>query len=277
MRLIRHRFRPLTARRVYCICGYPKSNQWHQGFTNEEDAEFSRAWAPQSPSKPGTVNIIDLVHADLDARDRMGTKKYGTTLHARNGRKPLIDAYQEALDLAMYLRQEIEERRPPHVTHKQVMDVIDRVVGERQRNQWFNAKNQQDAVAQAIVDLVETGYDVGGNDTHDQAMHALTWDAVFDACRAVLGSTTDADASGLEIADRACKALNRRREERDPLSTIDQANVATLDERPHRLVTHQQLVAVITTVSLQARRDLQMEPERYIEQLASAILNLING
>ena len=41
MRLIRHRFRPLTARRVYCICGYPKSNQWHQGFTNEEDAEFS--------------------------------------------------------------------------------------------------------------------------------------------------------------------------------------------------------------------------------------------
>lgn len=36
--------------------------------------------------------------------------KYGTPLQANNGRNPLIDAYQEALDLCVYLRQEIEER-----------------------------------------------------------------------------------------------------------------------------------------------------------------------
>lgn len=269
MRLIRHRFRPLTARRVYCICGYPKSNQWHQGFTNEEDAEFSRAWAPQPPSKPGTVNIIDLVHADLDARDRMGTKKYGTTLQAHNGRKPLTDAYQEALDLAMYLRQEIEEqrsverastraicvthqqlvavittvseqarrdlqmeparyveqlasailnlingdqeiKRPSHVTHKQVMDVIDRVMGERHGSQWFNATNNQDAVAQAIVELVENGRDLDNVHTHDAAVHERTWDAVFAACVSVIGDDTGSHATGIEIADRVCKALKTK-------------------------------------------------------------------
>jgi len=36
--------------------------------------------------------------------------KYHTYLLTHNGRDALIDAYQEALDLAMYLRQAIEER-----------------------------------------------------------------------------------------------------------------------------------------------------------------------
>lgn len=34
-------------------------------------------------------------------------------LQAHNGRDPLVDAYQEALDLVVYLRQAIEERRAP--------------------------------------------------------------------------------------------------------------------------------------------------------------------
>ena len=37
--------------------------------------------------------------------------EHGTPLQAHNGRDPLVDAYQEALDLAVYLRQAIEERR----------------------------------------------------------------------------------------------------------------------------------------------------------------------
>jgi len=39
----------------------------------------------------------------------IGTAKYGVPLQARNGRRPLIDAYQENLDCAVYLRQAIEE------------------------------------------------------------------------------------------------------------------------------------------------------------------------
>lgn len=54
--------------------------------------------------------IQDLVIADIEARKAVGIRKYGTVLQAHNGRDALMDAYQEALDLAMYLRQAIEER-----------------------------------------------------------------------------------------------------------------------------------------------------------------------
>lgn len=55
--------------------------------------------------------IWELVIADMRARDAMGRKKYGTPLQANNGRDALRDAYEEALDLCVYLRQAIEERR----------------------------------------------------------------------------------------------------------------------------------------------------------------------
>ncbi len=43
-------------------------------------------------------------------RNEVGWKKYGQPLRAGDGRRHLIDAYQECLDMAVYLRQEIEER-----------------------------------------------------------------------------------------------------------------------------------------------------------------------
>lgn len=54
--------------------------------------------------------IWDLVIRDIYERDRVGEKRYGTRLQPFNGRDPLIDAYQEALDLVVYLRQAIFER-----------------------------------------------------------------------------------------------------------------------------------------------------------------------
>lgn len=54
--------------------------------------------------------VWDLVIADMKTRDRQGEKKYGTPLRPHNGRDPLVDAYQEALDLAVYLRQALYER-----------------------------------------------------------------------------------------------------------------------------------------------------------------------
>lgn len=62
-----------------------------------------------SPKGEG-ADITALVLADLQARKAEGTKKYGTCLRANNGRDALLDAYQEALDLCLYLRQAIEER-----------------------------------------------------------------------------------------------------------------------------------------------------------------------
>lgn len=60
--------------------------------------------------QPGTIEIAPLVMADIEARVQMGQQKYNTTLQANNGRDALMDAYQEAIDLVMYLRQAIAER-----------------------------------------------------------------------------------------------------------------------------------------------------------------------
>lgn len=54
--------------------------------------------------------IQDMVVRDIEARKALGKQRYGTALQAFNGRDALRDAYEEALDLACYLRQAIEER-----------------------------------------------------------------------------------------------------------------------------------------------------------------------
>jgi hypothetical protein len=54
--------------------------------------------------------VWDLVIADMQARDLVGRERYGTPLQPDNGRDVLADAYAEALDLAVYLRQAIYER-----------------------------------------------------------------------------------------------------------------------------------------------------------------------
>ena len=53
--------------------------------------------------------IRRLVVADMEERDRLGFERYGTQLQTFNGRDSLVDAYQEALDLCVYLRTEMLE------------------------------------------------------------------------------------------------------------------------------------------------------------------------
>jgi hypothetical protein len=56
-------------------------------------------------------DIVDIVKRDIDLRASEGLVKYGEKLKAFNGRSGLNDAYQEVIDLAVYLRQVIEERQ----------------------------------------------------------------------------------------------------------------------------------------------------------------------
>ena len=63
--------------------------------------------APTANDKPA---VWPLVVADMTARDAEGRRKYGVPLQPHNGRDVLVDAYQEALDLCVYLRQAIYER-----------------------------------------------------------------------------------------------------------------------------------------------------------------------
>ena len=64
----------------------------------------------QPPPEHGDINVIDAVIEDFRERAQFGFRKYGTFLQACNGRDALMDAYQEAVDLVMYLKQALIER-----------------------------------------------------------------------------------------------------------------------------------------------------------------------
>lgn len=68
---------------------------------------------PKEQPKP-TPNeqpaVWPLVMVDMATRDKVGRERYGVPLQPFNGRDTLRDAYEEALDLAVYLRSIIYER-----------------------------------------------------------------------------------------------------------------------------------------------------------------------
>jgi len=86
------------------------TEQISQNKWKKEDERLNPAATPEPvPTGNGQPVITEIIRDLLD-RDKMGTKKYGTTLRAGNGRDALNDALQEALDLVMYLKQAIMER-----------------------------------------------------------------------------------------------------------------------------------------------------------------------
>lgn len=64
----------------------------------------------QPPPTQGNQVVVDVVLADIRERAETGKQKYGTYLQTNNGRDALWDAYQEAIDLVMYLRQKLLEQ-----------------------------------------------------------------------------------------------------------------------------------------------------------------------
>lgn len=94
--------------------GWPRAqtefvvSEYVEPFVSVEDCD--PATVKQSAPKGKGNPILGMVLADLTNRALEGKEKYGEPLLANNGRNALWDAYQEALDLAMYLRQAIEEQ-----------------------------------------------------------------------------------------------------------------------------------------------------------------------
>lgn len=92
-------------------------------YIDDRALHFSGDWGDVLARVPGGIvdqpppipsdraAVWDLVIADMHERDAVGRERYGTPLQPHNGRDALVDAYQEALDLVVYLRQAIEERR----------------------------------------------------------------------------------------------------------------------------------------------------------------------
>lgn len=63
------------------------------------------------PTPTDEQPVWEMVIADMHARDHVGRERYGTPLQVSNGRDSLTDAYEEALDLTVYLRQERVRRQ----------------------------------------------------------------------------------------------------------------------------------------------------------------------
>jgi hypothetical protein len=72
-------------------------------------SEYPDVKSPHVDPEPRPVGkgsrVVPQVCLDLMAREAMGEKKYGEKLRCFNGRRALVDAYQEALDLCVYLKQ----------------------------------------------------------------------------------------------------------------------------------------------------------------------------
>lgn len=98
------------------------------------------------------MSLVDLLIADMRARDALGAKRYNTRLQPFNGRDALVDAYQEALDLCAYLRQAIFEAEAGFVA----AEAVDRTAEQPKPV----AKHPDDWPA--IWDLVITDVPVGG-------------------------------------------------------------------------------------------------------------------
>ncbi len=75
----------------------------------EKTYEKVAAATPEPPPEKGEVSVLNAVMFDLQARSDFGMSKYGKRLMSHNGRNSLLDAYQEALDLVMYLKQRLLE------------------------------------------------------------------------------------------------------------------------------------------------------------------------
>jgi hypothetical protein len=84
---------------------------WFAGRPAREDLTVSEHMKEQPPPVPNAgPDVWLLVVDDMTQRRLTGLDRYGTPLQPGNGRDALADAYAEALDLCVYLRQAIAER-----------------------------------------------------------------------------------------------------------------------------------------------------------------------
>lgn len=69
-------------------------------------------------------NIHELVREDVLAREKIGDAEYGKPMRSFDGRNSLQDAYEEALDMAVYLRKAIEEQKKADEALKQLQETL---------------------------------------------------------------------------------------------------------------------------------------------------------
>jgi hypothetical protein len=108
------------------------------------------------------------VAKDLQARLELGVKRYGQPLQPYNGRKPLRDAYEEVLDLAVYLWCAMYEQENPKPEGPPPMAILGAIVNDIVVATYQSAALEgfNPAPAEVLSDVVHAlqgdGYTVDG-------------------------------------------------------------------------------------------------------------------
>jgi hypothetical protein len=89
------------------------------------------------------MDIADQVVEDIKKRKAFGRKKYGVPLRANNGRNALQDAYEEAQDMTLYLKQKLveeEQETTIDLEYQLSLEVAAAVLGHYfKKTKWFKA------------------------------------------------------------------------------------------------------------------------------------------
>jgi hypothetical protein len=95
-------------------------------------AAQNRAWGQPDPTPNDSEDIQSMVIRDIESRRQHGIKTYGTALQAFNGRDAVKDAYEESMDLTMYLKQMLveDEGHPYEILWDEIGEWSNRVFGD---------------------------------------------------------------------------------------------------------------------------------------------------
>ena len=92
-------------------------------FVSEQAAPKKKygksVWEEITTDMEESHTVIGGIIQDMKDRDDVGKAKYGMPLERGNGRDHLVDAYQESLDLLVYLRAANE-----HTLVRPVLDLV---------------------------------------------------------------------------------------------------------------------------------------------------------
>lgn len=130
--------------------------------------------------------VFDEVIADMEARKAYGIHTYGEPLRTFNGRRMLVDAYQEAIDLALFVKGEIMERRAIARRLASAEAEIEALAAQRDgmREMAITAARSNGALRSAIVALavrnaeacVRAGYETGAGGARETAIRSTIAD-----------------------------------------------------------------------------------------------------
>lgn len=135
---------------VVCLCEmFPESSP-AQPKEEQPDAEFSVMEEQPAPVPNNGEDINALLIEHIKRRAEKGERTYGVRLQPFNGRSALKDLRDELLDAAVYVTQEMEERKSLEAENQQLRDVLNRFMKWQKNCQELLPDGLYEAAAAAL-------------------------------------------------------------------------------------------------------------------------------